>query len=35
MALHAENVVELAADHSPFLSMPDRVADTIAAHTAT
>ena len=35
MALHAENVVELAADHSPFLSMPDRVAETIAAHTAT
>jgi pimeloyl-ACP methyl ester carboxylesterase len=32
MALHATNVVELAADHSPFLTIPDQVAAIIAAH---
>ena len=31
MAVHATNVVELAADHSPFLSMPEQVSAIIAA----
>lgn len=31
MALNATNTIEIASDHSPFLSMPDELARTLAA----
>jgi hypothetical protein len=30
MAVHADRVIDLPASHSPFLSMPDRLAGVLA-----